>query len=115
MLLYRTSNGFFVQNGSAWHLVPASSWDELFNRNDLAAYLAQVAASSPAVAALSAETILAPIGTQEVWAAGVTYFRSRTARMGRRSSSRPRRSGWHIQGRRCTCVVTQNGWCLSPS
>ena len=81
MLLYRTSNGFFVQNGSAWHLVPASSWDELFNRNDLAAYLAQVAASSPAVAALSAETILAPIGTQEVWAAGVTYFRSRTARM----------------------------------
>jgi len=25
--------------------------------------------------------ILAPIGTQEVWAAGVTYYRSRTARM----------------------------------
>ena len=26
-------------------------------------------------------TILAPIGSQEVWAAGVTYFRSRSARM----------------------------------
>src|SRR6185295_1884734 len=25
--------------------------------------------------------LLAPIGTQEVWAAGVTYYRSRTARM----------------------------------
>lgn len=81
MLLYRTSNGIFVQNGSSWHPVPASSWDELFNRNDLAAHLAQVVASSPAVSVPAADTILAPIGTQEVWAAGVTYFRSRTARM----------------------------------
>jgi 2-dehydro-3-deoxy-D-arabinonate dehydratase len=29
----------------------------------------------------SAEDVLAPIGSQEVWAAGVTYFRSRDARM----------------------------------
>lgn len=81
MLLYRTSNGIFVQNGSSWHLVSAPSWDELFNRSDLAEHLAHVAASSPAVSAPAAESILAPIGTQEVWAAGVTYFRSRTARM----------------------------------
>jgi 2-dehydro-3-deoxy-D-arabinonate dehydratase len=33
------------------------------------------------VAQLSAAEILAPIGAQEVWAAGVTYFRSRSARM----------------------------------
>ena len=35
---------------------------------------------SGAVATLPA-SLLAPIGTQEVWAAGVTYLRSRTARM----------------------------------
>ena len=29
----------------------------------------------------AAADLLAPIGSQEVWAAGVTYFRSRTARM----------------------------------
>lgn len=81
MLLYRTSNGIFIQNGTSWHLVPETSWDDLFNRSGLAAYLAHIAASTPAVAAPAAETILAPIGNQEVWAAGVTYFRSRTARM----------------------------------
>lgn len=81
MLLYRTTSGIFLQNGSSWHLVPETSWDELFNRSGLAAHLAQIAASTPAVAAPAAESILAPIGHQEVWAAGVTYFRSRTARM----------------------------------
>lgn len=40
-----------------------------------------MASSAAAVAAPAPETLLAPIGTQEVWAAGVTYFRSRTARM----------------------------------
>jgi 2-dehydro-3-deoxy-D-arabinonate dehydratase len=81
MLLYRTTSGIFIQNGTSWHLVPETSWDELFNRSGLAAHLAQIAASTPAVAAPAAESILAPIGHQEVWAAGVTYFRSRTARM----------------------------------
>ena len=32
-------------------------------------------------------TLLAPIGSQEVWAAGVTYFKSRTARMEESASS----------------------------
>ncbi len=81
MLLYRTTSGIFVQNGSSWYPVPETTWDELFNRSSLAAHLAQIAASMPAVAAPAAESILAPIGHQEVWAAGVTYFRSRTARM----------------------------------
>lgn len=81
MLLYRTTNGFFVQNGSSWHSVSADSWDELFNLNALRDHLAHIAAATPAVPAPAADTILAPISTQEVWAAGVTYFRSRTARM----------------------------------
>lgn len=81
MLLYRTTSGIFVHNGSSWHLVPASTWDELFNQSGLAAHLAQVVVTTPAVAAPAVESILAPIGNQEVWAAGVTYFRSRTARM----------------------------------
>ncbi|MFM7605228.1 MAG: fumarylacetoacetate hydrolase family protein [Prosthecobacter sp.] len=81
MLLYRTSNGIFIQKDTSWHLVPGTSWDELFNRSDLVSYLAQIAASTGPVTAPPAGSILAPIGQQEVWAAGVTYFRSRTARM----------------------------------
>lgn len=81
MLLHRTTSGTFIRHGSQWHPVPAADWDELFNSPDLHDQLREIAATQPAVAAPDPATILAPIGRQEVWAAGVTYFRSRTARM----------------------------------
>jgi len=80
MLLYRTTNGFFIQSGETWHAIGHDDWDALFNAADLDAQVA-AALAGPAVPAPSPTEILAPIGTQEVWAAGVTYFRSRTARM----------------------------------
>lgn len=80
MLLYRTTNGFFIQSGETWHTIGQGDWDALFNATDLDAQVA-AALATPAVPAPSPADILAPIGTQEVWAAGVTYFRSRTARM----------------------------------
>lgn len=61
-------------------------WDELINRENLHDYLLSLAAGSGEVPAAQAsafleEGILPPIGSQEVWAAGVTYLRSRDARM----------------------------------
>ncbi len=81
MLLYRTTNGIYLQNADVWHALPETNWDTLFDSPNLATFLAQVASTTPAVDAPAAGTILAPIVSQEVWAAGVTYFRSRTARM----------------------------------
>ena len=81
MLLFRTTSGIVIQNAGTWHAVPETNWDALLDVAGLAAYLAQVAASSPAIDAPATESLLAPIVSQEVWAAGVTYFRSRTARM----------------------------------
>lgn len=81
MLLYRTTHGIYLQNAGVWHPLPDTNWDTLFNSPNLGTFLTQIAASSPAVDAPAPETILAPIVSQEVWAAGVTYFRSRTARM----------------------------------
>lgn len=81
MLLYRTSTGNFIQTPSAWHAVPEKNWDALLEVVGLSAYLSQIASTTPVVDAPAPETILAPIVSQEVWAAGVTYFRSRTARM----------------------------------
>lgn len=81
MLLYRTSTGNFIQTPSAWHAVPEKNWDALLEVVGLSAYLSQIASTTPVVEAPAPETILAPIVSQEVWAAGVTYFRSRTARM----------------------------------
>ncbi len=79
MKLYRTANGNFAEHQGATYCVPESNWDALIAHDDLAAYLASIATS--ANRADIAATILAPIGSQEVWAAGVTYYRSRDARM----------------------------------
>lgn len=81
MHLYRTTQGFFVQANDAWFSLPDTDWDALIAHADLHGYLTSLIASGKTTSTPAADTILAPIGTQEVWAAGVTYFRSRTARM----------------------------------
>jgi 2-dehydro-3-deoxy-D-arabinonate dehydratase len=87
MHLWRTKDGIIVNDGARTRIFQ-EEWDALINREDLAGYLAsdipgarplpgdlaQVSRGRPA-------SVLAPIGSQEVWAAGVTYFRSRSARM----------------------------------
>ena len=81
MQLYRTRQGFYLHTASTWHRLDEEDWDALFNRADLHAHLAGAAAQLTAVKGPGPGDLLAPIGSQEVWAAGVTYFRSRTARM----------------------------------
>jgi 2-dehydro-3-deoxy-D-arabinonate dehydratase len=49
--------------------------------DELRARLAQVASSKSASLPLATATLVAPVDRQEVWAAGVTYLRSRDARM----------------------------------
>jgi 2-dehydro-3-deoxy-D-arabinonate dehydratase len=81
MKLYRTGDGNFIEQGGSSYRVPEHSWDALIAHRDLHAYLVSVAASPNRVADFAGTPILAPIGSQEVWAAGVTYYRSRDARM----------------------------------
>jgi 2-dehydro-3-deoxy-D-arabinonate dehydratase len=78
MKLYQTPRGPLVEEDGAYHRVD-QDWDDLLNADDLPAVL-RAACGGPAVAEPS--SLLAPIGAQEVWAAGVTYWRSRDARMG---------------------------------
>jgi 2-dehydro-3-deoxy-D-arabinonate dehydratase len=82
MLLYRTESGPILKSEGQWFAIPAE-WDELVNADDLAGALRRHAATLPPDTALAtaAEHPLAPIDSQEVWAAGVTYLRSMTARM----------------------------------
>ncbi len=80
MKLYRTSNGIFVEEEGSFHLVAATDWDELVSSSDLLAQ-AREAIGRAAVSSVDPATILKPVVSQEVWAAGVTYYRSRDARM----------------------------------
>ncbi len=53
----------------------------LLERDDLAAYLRSLAAQKLPEIALSEVRLLPPVERQEVWAVGVTYLRSKKARM----------------------------------
>lgn len=79
MKLYRTARGVYVEESGNYYLVSALSWDELICSADL--YSRVLAATHESVTDFDSTAILAPIGNQEVWAAGVTYYRSRNARM----------------------------------
>jgi 2-dehydro-3-deoxy-D-arabinonate dehydratase len=79
MILYNTPAGPVVEHEGKHHAVAADNWDVLINHDDLLGTLS--AAVSAGRVMDPPITLLAPIGTQEVWAAGVTYWRSRTARI----------------------------------
>ena len=81
MKLYRTSNGNYVEDGGKHFFVPVSNFDALVANENLGAYLRSVANGERPGADFASAQLEAPIGSQEVWAAGVTYFRSRSARM----------------------------------
>jgi len=85
MKLFKVSTGAILLDGSAFYRLDIE-WDELINRSNLYHYLANhndgkyPIDPNDAVRAIE-NLLLAPIGLQEVWAAGVTYLRSREARM----------------------------------
>jgi 2-dehydro-3-deoxy-D-arabinonate dehydratase len=78
--LYRTEQGAVVEEDSKFYPVAADSWDELLSSDDLYAR-ARAAIEGGNATSFDAGAALAPIDSQEVWAAGVTYYRSRSARI----------------------------------
>ena len=78
MRLFRTSKGHFVEEGGRHFPIEGVTWDELICHSDLEGFLRdRIGCGSPS----EPGAVLAPIEGQEVWAAGVTYYRSRDARM----------------------------------
>lgn len=85
MKLFRTSKGLILHYEAKYYFFQ-SDWDELINGEVLYADLVQLAKQADVLDEQQALSILdqfllPPIGRQEVWAAGVTYLRSRNARM----------------------------------
>ncbi len=82
MLLSRDKRGVIVEIGNAAWLVTDVDWNTLLLSDTLEEDLAERVPGNGMPCSLPASAdLLAPIGAQEVWAAGVTYFKSRTARM----------------------------------
>jgi 2-dehydro-3-deoxy-D-arabinonate dehydratase len=81
VILYRTTDGWLVEEAGRFNTVEEKSLDELLARDDLETWLASRLKAGATQGAVDEKKLLPPVGTQEVWAAGVTYLRSRAARM----------------------------------
>ena len=84
MKVYRTTGGIVAEEGSRIWILHDQDWDEIFILEGLVEYLeSKILGKSPDAESWSPERedILAPLSGQEVWAAGVTYYRSRNARI----------------------------------
>ncbi|MGA8230135.1 MAG: fumarylacetoacetate hydrolase family protein [Candidatus Acidiferrales bacterium] len=66
-----------MESAGSFSRAATSDWDGVINADDHCKALAEL---TPCSAPTESE-LLPPIGSQEVWAAGVTYFRSRDARI----------------------------------
>ena len=90
MKLYNTRKGILLDNYDSFFVLD-DPWDNLVNCEDLYGYLSDhIKAAEPLSAdeaKLVLDFLLPPIGAQEVWAAGVTYLKSRDARMEESQSS----------------------------
>lgn len=84
MKLYKTTRGPVVEDEGRLFALEGAHWDDLVAAPGLADRLRRALAGRSPLASASPPAegdCLAPIGAQEVWAAGVTYYRSRDARM----------------------------------
>ncbi len=84
MHLYRTPEGPVVHFSNTSYHFPERDWDAFINRPSLhARLLEEIAGCPPARQSLATVplVLLPPLKSQEVWASGVTYLRSREARI----------------------------------
>ncbi len=86
MKLYKLPDATILSYETNAYLGPEINWDDLLSQENLSDYLQVLQKNWKEISLEEAEGliskgVLAPMGNQEVWAAGVTYYRSRTARM----------------------------------
>lgn len=83
MKLYKTKEGIVVEKDDSYYLVGDKNWDTYVNDDQLYSKLQTVTEElSPAAEGknLIESQIQAPIQSQEIWACGVTYLRSKVGR-----------------------------------
>jgi 2-dehydro-3-deoxy-D-arabinonate dehydratase len=84
MKVYKTSKGIIIDRDGDLYFLKEPTWDSFINRRNLFEQITgdlKDAKPDNSLVLFINNDCLAPIGNQEVWAAGVTYIRSRQARM----------------------------------
>jgi 2-dehydro-3-deoxy-D-arabinonate dehydratase len=80
--IFRTATDVLVEAGGRYRRLPGTlGLDAIFAADEPLRRVQDALVEAPEVAAPDSATLRAPLESQEIWAAGVTYLRSRTARM----------------------------------
>ncbi len=83
MKLYKMLRGIVVQNNAEFFLLKDENWDLYINDDNIFNKTKKIIKSSTAIKSeseiLNGE-VLPPVGSQELWACGVTYLRSKIGR-----------------------------------
>lgn len=82
MKLYRTQQGILIEKDNTFYPVKDGQWDEFLNDDRLYEKMLEVtrSAAPDAEAGDQLQNLFAPVQSQEIWASGVTYFRSKVGR-----------------------------------
>ena len=82
MQIYKTPEGAIIKQKDKYYIKKIDNWDTFLNRKNLHQALLKEVQNMESISRESLpKTLKPPMGTQEIWASGVTYMRSREARM----------------------------------
>jgi len=91
MKLYKTKSGIVIQNDKKFYLLQDREWDSFVNDDNLFEKMLKEIKSANSISEKDfINNIEAPIHSQEIWASGVTYMRSK---IGRQEESKNAGSG----------------------
>jgi len=83
MKIYKTKSGILIKNKNAFYLLKDENWDKFINNDTLFQKIKSLTHSIPGIdngSELIISELLTPIGSQELWACGVTYLKSKVGR-----------------------------------
>jgi 2-dehydro-3-deoxy-D-arabinonate dehydratase len=84
MKIFKTDKGIVIEKQNSYFIAADMDWDSFINDDQLHKKIANLIPSLPAIQEGSF-SMQAPVGRQELWACGVTYYRSM---IGRQEESR---------------------------
>jgi 2-dehydro-3-deoxy-D-arabinonate dehydratase len=81
MKIYKTGKGIAIEDGQRLYLVADQDWDNFINDDALYEKVSEIVKHrQPEEANGILSDLAAPVGSQEIWACGVTYLRSKIGR-----------------------------------
>lgn len=80
MKIYKTAAGIVIEEDTIFYIIEDEKWDSFINDDELFQKAKNKIASLKASDKSIINEVLAPIGSQELWACGVTYLRSKIGR-----------------------------------